>query len=98
MGSQELCAQWAVKKPLDVRVPIGHILTPQMRKKATEKQLRAQAAELLALRGERPHKEWTELLGVSGRAYYRYEGGQRLAPEPMMRLARTIKPAKPAKK
>jgi hypothetical protein len=60
-----------------------------VKRRATKAELQAQAAELVALRGERTHEQFAEgLLGVPRRTYIRYEQGQRIAPEPVMKLAR----------
>ena len=59
------------------------------RQKLTKAQLKAQAEELLALRGERKQEDWAlGILGVPVRTYIRYERGQRAAPGPVMKLAR----------
>jgi uncharacterized protein (DUF2384 family) len=63
-------------------------------RKATKGQLAAQRDELLALRGPLTQGEWTAILGVPGRTYIRYELGQRLAPEHLMRFARVAKVTK----
>ena len=47
-----------------------------------------QANELRTLRGQRTHDEWCRILGVPKRTYYRYEKGDRRAPEHLMKLAR----------
>lgn len=55
----------------------------------TKSQLKAQREELVRLRGDMTIEAWAKgLLGVPERTYTRYEQGQRLAPEAVMRLAR----------
>lgn len=73
---------------LDIGLPIGHTSTLVGRKQLTKAQLNAQAAELRTLRGDRTYAEWSRLLGTPLRSYYRYEGGIRAAPGPLMQLAR----------
>ena len=70
-------------------MPDGHTLV--VRPEGTKAQLAAQVRELLALRGEMELKDWVKLLGVPYRTYRRYEKGERLAPEPLMRYARTLR-------
>jgi hypothetical protein len=71
------------------RCPVGILHGVSNRNRTPSKtKLKAQAQELLELRGERTQAEWIEVLGVGKRTYIRYEQGQRMAPEPLMRLAR----------
>ena len=67
------------------------IMPTMGKRKLTKTALRAQGLELRELRGNRHHRDWCALLGdVPLRTYYRYEGGERPAPGPLMKLARSL--------
>jgi hypothetical protein len=68
------------------------------RKRASRADLEAQAAELVALRGERTIDEWAALISVPYRTYVRYEQGQRRAPDVTMAHARATSRGRSKKK
>lgn len=71
-------------------MPDGHMVPPVTRRDASQKELRAQAAELKALRADRPIGEWADALQTPYRSYRRYEDGERAASGPLMVLARQL--------
>jgi hypothetical protein len=64
------------------------ILAAVVIRTATKAQLAEQSAELIALRGGLTQDDWVVVLGIPKRTYHRYERGQRVAPEHLMKLAR----------